>query len=142
MRDNLTKKYSNGEITVVWKPDLCTHSAKCWKELGSVFNPKVRPWIKMDGADSEQIRLQVGKCPSGALSLAGNEGAKREVTADGAPIVEVSADGPLNVSGMVTLKLSDGSEKLCGPTTSLCRCGQSDNKPFCDGSHETSGFKG
>jgi len=67
----LTKTYTNGEITVVWKPGLCRHSTICWKEatgLPSVFNPRIKPWINMTGSDTESIRLQVIKCPSGALS--------------------------------------------------------------------------
>src|SRR5688572_25156865 len=63
-----TFKYSNGEVTVAWKPDLCIHSKNCWKGLIQVFNPAERPWIKMDGASSERIIEQVKKCPSGALS--------------------------------------------------------------------------
>ncbi|MGQ0740465.1 MAG: (4Fe-4S)-binding protein [Bacteroidota bacterium] len=60
--------YTNGELTVVWKPKVCIHSTLCWKGLIQVFNPKERPWIKMDGAATEKIIEQVRKCPSGALS--------------------------------------------------------------------------
>ena len=67
MKD-ITKKYSNGEITIVWKPNTCIHSTICWKGLIEVFNPKERPWIKMDGASTERIIEQVKQCPSGALS--------------------------------------------------------------------------
>jgi len=63
-----TKKYSNNDITVVWKPGLCIHSTNCWKGLGRVFNPKKRPWVRMDGGTTEEIIEQVKKCPSGALS--------------------------------------------------------------------------
>jgi uncharacterized Fe-S cluster protein YjdI len=63
-----TIKYNNDEITVVWKPNSCQHSTLCWKGLIEVFNPKERPWIKMDGATTERIIEQVKKCPSGALS--------------------------------------------------------------------------
>ena len=69
----MTKKYTNGKITVIWKPDLCTHSTNCWKGLNTVFNPKERPWIKMEGASSERIMDQVKKCPSGALSFYAND---------------------------------------------------------------------
>jgi uncharacterized Fe-S cluster protein YjdI len=61
-------KYSNADLTVVWKPAMCTHSKHCWKELGVVFKPKERPWVDMKGASSERIKEQVDKCPSGALS--------------------------------------------------------------------------
>jgi uncharacterized Fe-S cluster protein YjdI len=61
-------KYANEEITVVWEPGLCQHSALCWKGLIGVFNPNERPWINMNGASTAQIIEQVKKCPSGALS--------------------------------------------------------------------------
>lgn len=64
-----THHYSNGEITIVWQPDKCIHSAKCVKGLGKVFNPSVKPWIDMSQADSDQIAHQVQQCPSGALRL-------------------------------------------------------------------------
>ena len=69
----LVKEYKNDEITVIWKPDICTHSTLCWKGLIDVFNPRNRPWINMSGADSEKIIEQVKKCPSGALSYKVNE---------------------------------------------------------------------
>lgn len=65
--------YKNNDITVVWKPHMCTHSKKCWKELADVFKPMEKPWVKMDGATSEQIMKQVDCCPSGALSYHKNE---------------------------------------------------------------------
>ena len=68
-----TFKYSNGETTVVWKPELCQHSTICWKGLLQVFNPNEKPWIKMDGASTERIIEQVKKCPSGALSYFMND---------------------------------------------------------------------
>ena len=63
-----TKTYTNGDITVIWQPNLCRHAMHCFTELPSVFNPKARPWVNMDGAPSERITVQTGRCPSGALS--------------------------------------------------------------------------
>lgn len=68
-KNNLTKEYSNGEITVVWQSGKCIHSGNCVRNLVAVFQPKERPWIKIDAADSEAIIDAVGKCPSGALSI-------------------------------------------------------------------------
>ena len=65
----ITKHYTKGDVTVVWKPDLCQHSTHCWKELREVFDPKQSPWINMDGAPPDRIIEQVTKCPSGALSF-------------------------------------------------------------------------
>src|SRR5688572_17517820 len=64
----MTKKYSNDDITVVWKPDVCIHSTKCWKGLLEVFDPRRSPWIVMENSTTERIIDQVGQCPSGALS--------------------------------------------------------------------------
>ena len=67
MKD-ITKKYSNGEVTIVWKPALCVHCGNCARGLGVVFHPKVNPWITPEKASTEQIVEQVKKCPSAALS--------------------------------------------------------------------------
>jgi uncharacterized Fe-S cluster protein YjdI len=66
-------KYEKDGVTVVWKPALCIHSGVCVRGLGAVFNPKARPWISMDAAPVARIAEQVRQCPSGALSLAGDE---------------------------------------------------------------------
>lgn len=68
-----TLKYTNNEVTVVWKPKMCQHSTRCWKGLIQVFNPQNKPWINMDGASTERIIEQVKNCPSGALSFYMNE---------------------------------------------------------------------
>ncbi len=67
--ENEIKEYSNGEVTVLWKADLCMHSGICWGNLPSVFKPKERPWIKINGASTEEIIATVNICPSGALSI-------------------------------------------------------------------------
>jgi uncharacterized Fe-S cluster protein YjdI len=61
-------EYSNGDVTVIWKPDLCSHSANCVKGLPTVFNVRRKPWIDAQAATSQEIVEQVSKCPSGALS--------------------------------------------------------------------------
>ena len=62
------KEYSNGEVTIVWKPKLCIHSTNCISGLPNVFDMNKRPWINADGASTEEMINQVNKCPSGALS--------------------------------------------------------------------------
>ncbi|AEV96473.1 hypothetical protein A4D02_20120 [Niastella koreensis] len=66
-------KYTNGDITVVWKPELCKHSGRCVTQLPKVFNLKTKPWVTITGADSETIKAQVDKCPTGALSWFKND---------------------------------------------------------------------
>ena len=71
-----TFKYPNGEITVIWKPDMCIHSGICARGLPGVFDPKRRPWIDTNQAETQQIIEQVKKCPSGALSIMIDEDVK------------------------------------------------------------------
>lgn len=140
-----TKKYTNGEVTVVWQPDVCIHSTFCWKGLNEVFNPQKRPWIDMDGASTERIIEQVKKCPSGALSFYFNEEEKSaggESSVETETIVEVSANGPLLIYGNVSVKDAQGSITKHNKVTALCRCGASGNKPYCDGTHRKIDFKG
>lgn len=60
--------YSNDEVTVVWRPDVCIHSKLCWTHLRNVFDPFKRPWVNIEGDTTERIIEQVRRCPSGALS--------------------------------------------------------------------------
>lgn len=61
-------EYSNGELTIIWQPDLCQHSGICVKTLPQVYNPKERPWVKIENATTDELITQINKCPSGALS--------------------------------------------------------------------------
>lgn len=140
--DNIVKKYTNGEITIVWQPSLCIHSTICWKEatgLPSVFNPREKPWIKPEGAGTEAMREQVKKCPSGALSYFMNNETP-EVIAGQEILIEVLANGPLLVYGNVKVRDKAGNETVRSKVTAFCRCGQSGNKPYCDGTHTKAGF--
>ena len=142
-----TLHYKNGEMTVVWKPKVCIHSSICWKGLIGVFNPKVKPWIRMDGAATDNIIEQVRKCPSGALSYFLNADAINEpdkVVAESATMlkVEVTPNGPYLIKSECLIIHSDGKEEIKTGTVALCRCGSSQNKPYCDGSHKKIEFKG
>ena len=141
-KKNSAKEYSNGEITVVWKADMCIHSANCVKGLPGVFDPKARPWINVEGADSETLMAQIDKCPSGALSYYKNGEKSEGVSIEEEQIVEVMPNGPLMVYGNITVKQSDGTEAKRNKVTAFCRCGASQNKPFCDGAHKKIGFEG
>lgn len=137
------KEYTNGEITVVWTPGQCIHSKLCWTGLGEVFDPRKRPWVNAQAADTAAIMAQVDKCPSGALSyyhnLPAEEAAPPEILVN--TVVEVSGNGPLLVFGNITVKHKDGTEERKNKVTALCRCGASANKPYCDGAHVKIGFK-
>lgn len=142
-------KYTNNEVTVVWKPKTCIHSTICWKGLIEVFNPRERPWIKMEGAGTQRIIEQVRQCPSGALSYYMNadeikDAEPDKVVAEAATMlkVEVTPNGPYIINTECLIVHSDGKEETKTGTVALCRCGASGNKPYCDGSHNKVGFNG
>ncbi len=66
-------EYTNGEITIVWKPGICAHAAKCVGTLPNVYKPKEKPWIQINNATTEELMAQIKTCPSGALSYYKNE---------------------------------------------------------------------
>lgn len=137
----ITKKYTNDDVTVVWKPDLCIHSKKCWKGLGEVFNPNRRPWIDINAASSADIMEQVEQCPSGALSYIKNDKAEENTESINIDtIVEVMKNGPLMVYGNIKIKDKEGNETEKHKVTAFCRCGASSNKPYCDGTHNKINF--
>jgi uncharacterized Fe-S cluster protein YjdI len=142
MKD-ITKKYSNGEVTVVWKPNECIHSSICFRGLGEVFDPRKRPWITLEKSTTDKIIDQVKKCPSGALSHYLNRDAGTEsVKVEAETIIETMPNGPLMVYGNVNVKDSNGMLTKKNSATAFCRCGGSGNKPYCDGSHKKIGFVG
>jgi len=139
-----TIKYTNNEVTVIWKPKACIHSKICWTELREVFDPFVRPWVKMDGSTTERIVEQVRKCPSGALSYEMNDKTNINVKAETAKMlsVEIKPNGPILIKTECSITHSDGREEIKNGTTALCRCGASENKPYCDGTHSKIDFNG
>jgi uncharacterized Fe-S cluster protein YjdI len=69
----MSKKYTNGEITINWQPKLCKHAAVCVKTLPKVYNPKGSPWLTIDNATTAELKSQVNKCPTGALTYNENK---------------------------------------------------------------------
>jgi uncharacterized Fe-S cluster protein YjdI len=135
------KEYSNGEVTVVWEAEKCIHSAICAKGLPKVFQPRERPWIKIDAAVTDALVNQVKACPSGALSYyMNNETPKADSSSE--TKVDVLENGPLLVHGALKVVHKDGKEETKNKTTAFCRCGSSANKPYCDGTHNKQGFVG
>jgi len=138
--DKLIKEYTNGEITVVWKPHLCDHSAVCIRELPKVFDTFSRPWIKMDAASSEEIIKVVDRCPTKALTWYRNSDGRKEIQDDTKnsekTIVTIVKNGSIRISGNFILLNEDNEPVATESSISLCRCGKSKRHPFCDGSHK------
>lgn len=150
--NKMNREYTNGEITVFWKPSKCIHVTTCYRELIQVFNPRKRPWINMQGATTEEIIRVVDLCPTHALTYERNTKKKEieksqikdvpdtSVKPAKAAELRVMKDGPLVVKGSFTITGSNGSVLKQMKMASFCRCGLSKNMPFCDGTHRKEGF--
>lgn len=132
--------YANDGIEVHWEPRLCIHTRNCVKGLGAVFDPERRPWIDVDAADPDAIAATVLTCPTGALHFRRLDGGPQEEPAAGTTI-EPQPNGPLFVRGRVRIVDPDGTLLREDTRVALCRCGGSENKPFCDGTHRRNGFR-
>jgi CDGSH-type Zn-finger protein/uncharacterized Fe-S cluster protein YjdI len=125
------------EVTVTFDGKRCIHSRNCVLGHPEVFVPNVQgEWIFPDAASAETV-LQIGRnCPSGAIRVARNDAS---ATSDAPPVVNtvrVRENGPLAFEA----ELQIAGVPQDSPRATLCRCGMSQTKPFCDGSHTAAGF--
>jgi CDGSH-type Zn-finger protein len=133
------REYAADSITIRDRRWICSHAAECVGGLPAVFRAGQRPWVVADAASAEQIADVVARCPSGALSAI-LAGATEETPTSRLARITIEKNGPYRVSGHVTLRDPSGIEPPVAMRFTLCRCGQSQNKPFCDGTHRTVGF--
>jgi len=132
--------YASDTITVTYDPTRCMHAAECVRGLPTVFDTSRTRWIQPQHADAAAVADVVRRCPSGALQFARADGEVEGV--EHPPHVHLTRGGPLYVRGNITLTAADDRVFATGTRMALCRCGASQQKPFCDGSHRTSGFSG
>jgi uncharacterized Fe-S cluster protein YjdI len=128
------RPYTGTGITVYYDAERCRHVAECVRGLPLVFDPRRRPWILADNEPDKVLLAEVvRRCPTGALHYQLENGPPEVPD----PVTTVTAvpDGPLLVRGDLRLDLGERGV-LVETRAALCRCGRSENKPFCDGSHE------
>jgi len=132
-----TARYEGKTLTILDNRSVCAHAGICTDRLATVFRMGQEPWIDPDGAAQAQVIDVINACPSGALSyeLAGVLPTARGRAAG----IAIAPDGPYKVVGAVSLVGDDKPHD--GEHFTLCRCGASKSKPFCDGSHWSAGFK-
>ena len=145
---DVSRSYTNDEITVYWRPKLCIHSANCLIGLPGVFDSGERPWINIRGASSKEIIKTINTCPSRALLYLKNTSpspgktSKRSRKRPKFAQVKILKDGPAIISGNFILRDSENKKiRLRTEKAALCRCGASHKKPLCDGTHLAIGFK-
>ena len=138
-RKDVRKNYAGRKITIHDNRSICSHAGFCTDRLNSVFRLKAEPWIDSDAALAEEIIETIKKCPSGALSYSVDGIEHRDQ--DREPMVMVSKDGPYCITGGAELTGEPRGAGASEEHYTLCRCGGSKNKPFCDGTHWRIGVK-
>jgi CDGSH-type Zn-finger protein len=130
---NKERKYEGQRIIIHDNRTICSHAKECVNLLPAVFRFGERPWIHPDNAEVDEIIEVVNRCPSGALSYSIAETHHRDIDRD--PALHIIADGPYNIVGGIKFVCESNIRPPSPEHYSLCRCGASKNKPFCDGSH-------
>jgi CDGSH-type Zn-finger protein len=138
-----TAGYDEGAVTytgdgVVMRDNrsLCQHAGFCATKTTNAWKLTKRT---DDTAARTQLTAMVEHCPSGALTQR-LDVAGPDVEPDLAVGIGVVDDGPLFVTGGMTVERADGEPLEARHRMTLCRCGASKNKPLCDGSHTEAGF--
>ena len=130
---NYQHSYENDVIKVSFNGRICAHAGYCFRELREVFDGARNPPIKLEGGTTEEIIRVVELCPSSALTYHRLDDGQNEKPAEEATAALI-ANGPLALRGDLTL----GDKTY--PRLTLCRCGKSREKPFCDASHKRHNF--
>jgi CDGSH-type Zn-finger protein/uncharacterized Fe-S cluster protein YjdI len=122
-------------VTIHFDSDRCIHSRHCVLDHPDVFVPNVQgEWIHPDAASVEEIVRVAKTCPSGAITYTRHDGGAPEL----GPLVNtarVRENGPLAFNAPLAIRGA-----AAGFRATLCRCGASQAKPYCDGSHAKAGF--
>jgi len=125
--------YVGKQITIHDNRNICAHAGVCTDNLAAVFRMKQEPWIDPDAVAVPAIISVIQQCPSGALSYT-LEGERYTIDNQSEKFF-IAPNGPYVVAGCPELNDTDWGEAALQQQYTLCRCGASKNKPFCDGSH-------
>jgi uncharacterized Fe-S cluster protein YjdI len=139
-RPDVLREYRNKHIAVFWEPAYCIHTANCLNAEPEVFDAMRRPWVAVDAATADRVAEAVMRCPTGALHFERLDGGSQEPVPD-TTTVEPRTNGPLFLRGDLKFINARGEVVREDTRVALCRCGQSSNKPFCDGTHRAVGFR-
>jgi CDGSH-type Zn-finger protein/uncharacterized Fe-S cluster protein YjdI len=139
MADKIVRNYTGSNVTVTWDSKLCIHVGECGRAKGDLFEAGRKPWCNPDVSSDEEVLDVVTRCPSGSLSLVFKDSSRRETPA-AENTITVIYGGPLVVKGELEIDGAPDDAPGLKFRASLCRCGQSRNKPYCDNSHAKSDF--
>lgn len=134
------QQYETDDLSVTFDPNRCVHVARCLQGLPAVFDVSRRKWIDLESGATEEIIETIERCPSGALQYTRKDGGPAEEAAE-PPFAIPVRNGPVYIRGAVTINDAEGNTIATGTRFALCRCGASQNKPFCDNTHRATGFQ-
>jgi CDGSH-type Zn-finger protein/uncharacterized Fe-S cluster protein YjdI len=139
-QDTAARLYETDQVEITWEPSLCIHFGACTSGSDAAFDPGRRPWVDATAESPDVLDEIIAQCPSGALHLRWRDGRPSRDPV-GPPTVMPQADGPLFVRGPIEVVDRGGRVIRRAARVALCRCGHSQNKPFCDDSHYRVGFQ-
>lgn len=128
------RAYESDQVTILDDRSVCAHAAECTDRLPTVFRQGEKPWIDPEGAPAGDIKALIPDCPSGALEYT-EPGSTEPVEQPAEPAIKAAVHGPYMLRGGIEVRSADGTPYEVRERQTLCRCGLSSNKPFCDGSH-------
>ncbi len=132
------RSYEHEGFVVDFSPSRCIHAEECVRGLPEVFDTSKRPWVDPAQAEAAAIVDVVEKCPTGALQFRFTGGQRQELP-DAEATINIVPAGPLYARGDITVNETDGRVER-ETRVALCRCGASENKPWCDNTHLDMGF--
>ena len=133
--DGAIERIEGRALTLLFEAKRCIHARHCVLGQPAVFKANVEgPWIDPDATSTEALVTVAHMCPSGAIRYTRKDGGEEEQPPL-VNLVQIRENGPLGLRGALTV---DGI--TIGMRATLCRCGASHNKPYCDGSHHDIAF--
>lgn len=125
--------YKGTDITIHDNRGVCSHRGYCTDNLPNVFRMRHKPWINPEVENPDKVASVIEMCPSGALSYVKDGVLHKDLSRDFR--IFISKDGPYDAEGGIDFIDKDGNTPESKEHFTLCRCGGSKNKPFCDGKH-------
>ena len=136
LTDPRGRTYRGQQVTVYYDARRCTHFAECVRGAPDVFDVRKRPWVQPDNGSAEFVAEVIRRCPTGALHYELVDGPPE--TPERPTRVEAVPDGPLTLRG--DLSIDSPAGELHDVRAALCRCGRTENMPFCDQACTSTGW--
>jgi len=133
LKDEIIQRYDGKDINIIFNRSICSGAGNCVRNFPKIYKNASENWIFPDKDSVEQVKKSIQSCPSGALSYE----IDKKITLEKYDDIKINIikNGPLNVKGKVALQVDRWSTNANPEKFSLCRCGASQNKPFCDYTH-------